>query len=58
MPRISLPTPETMNADQKAVYDKIVSGPRGKIQGPLRAALHNAEPVSYTHLTLPTSDLV
>ena len=43
MPRISLPTPETMNADQKAVYDKIVSGPRGKIQGPLRAALHNAE---------------
>ncbi|HSV46410.1 MAG TPA: carboxymuconolactone decarboxylase family protein [Ramlibacter sp.] len=32
-----------MDAAQKAVYDKIVSGPRGRIQGPLRAALHNAE---------------
>lgn len=43
MPRISLPKPEAMNADQRAVYDKIISGPRGKIQGPLRAAIHNAE---------------
>ena len=32
-----------MSADQRAVYDRIVTGPRGKIQGPLRAALHNAE---------------
>ncbi|HSV53467.1 MAG TPA: carboxymuconolactone decarboxylase family protein [Burkholderiaceae bacterium] len=43
MPRISLPTPETMTPEQRAVYDRIVSGPRGKIQGPLRAALHNPE---------------
>jgi 4-carboxymuconolactone decarboxylase len=43
MPRITLPTPETMDADQRRVHDKIVSGRRGKIQGPLRAALHNAE---------------
>ncbi len=43
MPRISLPDPHTMNADQRRVYDKIVSGRRGKIQGPLRAALHNAD---------------
>ena len=43
MPRITLPSPETMDPDQRRVYDKIVSGPRGKIQGPLRAALHNAE---------------
>ena len=43
MPRISLPSPDTMDAAQRAVYDKIVSGPRGKIQGPLRAVLHNAE---------------
>lgn len=43
MPRISLPSPDVMNPEQRAVYDKIVSGPRGKIQGPLRAALHNAE---------------
>lgn len=43
MPRISLPAPESMNPEQRAVYDKIVSGPRGRIQGPLRAALHNPE---------------
>lgn len=43
MPRIPLPSPDTMDAAQRAVYDRIVSGPRGKIQGPLRAALHNPE---------------
>lgn len=40
-PRIPLPSPEEMNDAQKAVYDKIVSGPRGTLVGPLRAALHN-----------------
>ena len=43
MPRIKLPSPETMDADQRRVYDKIVSGRRGKVQGPLRAVLHSAE---------------
>ncbi|MEG1455668.1 MAG: carboxymuconolactone decarboxylase family protein, partial [Comamonas sp.] len=43
MPRISLPAPEAMSPAQRQVYDKVVSGPRGKIEGPLRAALHNAE---------------
>ncbi|MCB2043079.1 MAG: carboxymuconolactone decarboxylase family protein [Burkholderiaceae bacterium] len=43
MPRISLPDPATMSPAQRQVHDKIVSGPRGKIQGPLRAVLHNAE---------------
>ena len=43
MPRISLPSPETMDIDQRRVYDQVVSGPRGKVVGPLRAALHNAE---------------
>lgn len=43
MPRISLPSPDQMDTDQRRVYDRIVSGPRGRIQGPLRAALHNAE---------------
>jgi len=43
MARITLPDPATMDADQRRVYDKIISGRRGKIQGPLRAALHNAE---------------
>jgi len=43
MPRIPLFPSESMDAAQKAVLDKIVSGPRGRIQGPLRAALHNPE---------------
>jgi 4-carboxymuconolactone decarboxylase len=43
MPRISLPSPQDMNPDQLRVYERIISGRRGKIQGPLRAALHNAD---------------
>lgn len=43
MPRINLPKPESMNAEQRQVYDKIVSGPRGRVQGPLRAVILNAE---------------
>ena len=43
MPRISLPALETMTAEQRRVHDKIISGKRGRIQGPLRAALHNPE---------------
>ena len=41
MARIPLPTPEELNAEQRQVYDKVVSGPRGKLRGPLRAALYN-----------------
>ncbi|MBE3638797.1 carboxymuconolactone decarboxylase family protein [Mangrovicoccus algicola] len=41
MGRISFPAPETMSPAQKAVFDEIVSGPRGALVGPLRAALHN-----------------
>ena len=43
MPRIAFPTPETMDADQRRVHDKVVAGRRGKIVGPLRAALHSPE---------------
>jgi 4-carboxymuconolactone decarboxylase len=43
MARITLPSPESMNPDQRRIYDKVVSGRRGKVQGPLRAALHNAD---------------
>ncbi|KLN56109.1 carboxymuconolactone decarboxylase family protein [Variovorax paradoxus] len=32
-----------MSPEQCVVHDRIVSGPRGRIQGPLRAALHNPE---------------
>lgn len=41
LPRISLPAPETMNPEQRAVYDDIVGGRRARLVGPLRAALHN-----------------
>jgi 4-carboxymuconolactone decarboxylase len=43
MPRITLPAPDTMDPDQRRVHDKVVAGRRGKVQGPLRAVLHNAE---------------
>jgi 4-carboxymuconolactone decarboxylase len=43
MPRISLASPETLTEEQRRVYDKVVSGPRGQLRGPLRAALHNPE---------------
>jgi len=43
MPRIPLFPIDTMSPEQRAVHDRIVSGPRGRIQGPLRAALYNAE---------------
>lgn len=39
--RISFPTPENMTPEQKSVFEEIVSGPRGTLVGPLRAALHN-----------------
>ncbi|CAN7715370.1 carboxymuconolactone decarboxylase family protein [Neorhizobium tomejilense] len=41
MGRISFPTPDVMSEDQLAVFNDIVSGPRGALVGPLRAALHN-----------------
>lgn len=40
-PRIPLPGPDEMTAAQRAVFDKIVNGPRGTLVGPLRAAMHN-----------------
>ena len=43
MPRIPLPSPEEMNPEQRRVYEAIVGGPRGRLVGPLRAALHRPE---------------
>jgi 4-carboxymuconolactone decarboxylase len=39
--RIPLFPEAGLNAEQQAVYDKIMSGPRGTVIGPLRAALHS-----------------
>jgi len=41
--RITLPDPEAMSPEQRAVYDTVVSGPRGAVIGPLRAALHSPD---------------
>lgn len=43
MSRIPLPAPEDMNEAQRRVYERVVAGPRGRLVGPLRAALHNPE---------------
>ena len=41
--RIPLFPRDDMSDAQRAVYQAIVSGPRGKVVGPLRAALHRPE---------------
>jgi 4-carboxymuconolactone decarboxylase len=41
--RIPLPSPATLTPEQRRVYDAVVAGPRGKVQGPLLAALHRPE---------------
>ena len=44
MPRIPLPSSrDELDEAQQAVWDKVVSGPRGQVIGPLRAAIHNAD---------------
>src|SRR5206468_1117370 len=34
---------EQMTPEQRRVYDEVVRGPRGKVEGPLRAALHRPD---------------
>jgi len=41
--RIPLLEPGEMSAEQRTLYDEIVSGPRGRLVGPLRAAIHSPE---------------
>ncbi|MDD2859877.1 MAG: carboxymuconolactone decarboxylase family protein [Acidiphilium sp.] len=43
MPRLGLPDPARMSATQRAAYDAIAAGPRGKVEGPLAVWLHSAE---------------
>ena len=43
MARIPLFPLDHMTDDQRRVYDAVVSGPRGVVVGPLRAALHRPE---------------
>jgi 4-carboxymuconolactone decarboxylase len=41
--RIPLLTADQMSAEQRRIYDEVVSGPRGRMIGPLRAAIHSPE---------------
>jgi 4-carboxymuconolactone decarboxylase len=43
MARIPLFPLESMTEEQRRVYEAVVSGPRGVVVGPLRAALHRPE---------------
>lgn len=43
MTRIPFPTIENMTAEQRRVYDEITAGPRQRLVGVLRAALHQPE---------------
>lgn len=43
MSRIPLPSPDEMTPAQREVYQAIVGGKRGKLVGPLRAALHSPD---------------
>lgn len=40
MPRIPIAAPDTLAPEQRAVYDKIASGPRAGVRGPFLALLH------------------
>lgn len=41
--RLAPPDPATMTDDQRRVHDVIVSGPRGRVRGPLAIWLHRPE---------------
>lgn len=41
--RIPLPDAKALTPEQRAVFDAVVSGPRGAVVGPLRAAIHSPE---------------
>jgi len=41
--RIPLLPEDGLSPEQQAIYDKIASGPRGAVVGPMRAALHSPE---------------
>ncbi len=41
MSRLPDLAPETMTEEQRRVYDAIVAGPRGRVEGPHRAWLHS-----------------
>ena len=55
LPKLSY---DELSPEQKVAWDEVVAGPRRKMHGPFFIWLHSPEPVSYTHLTLPTTPYV
>ena len=47
--RVNLPGPEQMTSEQRAVYDDVVAGRRGRMVGPLRAVIHSPELATRWH---------
>ena len=43
MGRLHLPAVDELTTEQRKVYDEVVSGPRGRLVGPLRAVIHSPE---------------
>ena len=43
MTRLPVPAPDEMSAEQRVVHDRIASGPRGGVRGPLALWLHRPE---------------
>ncbi len=43
MPRLPDLDPSRLTPEQKAVYDRIVAGPRGRVEGPLRVWMSSPE---------------
>jgi 4-carboxymuconolactone decarboxylase len=43
MSRLHLPSIDELSVEQRHVYDEVVSGPRGRLIGPLRAIIHSPE---------------
>ena len=43
MTRLPVPAPAQMSAEQRTIHDRIASGPRGGVRGPLALWLHRPE---------------
>ena len=43
MPRLPVPAPAEMSAEQRTIHDRIASGPRGGVRGPLALWLRRPE---------------
>jgi 4-carboxymuconolactone decarboxylase len=43
MGRIHFPSGDELSPEQRVVYDEVISGPRGRLIGPLRAIIHSPD---------------